>query len=112
MTRSEKIRIIIPAVLVVLGLGSLVFDRLLNWRAGKAFERIKQGDAESLVIMYLGTPTHATTCGDRLWWDDQDSGANGGRCVRWASYDYHHSAWGVGYSADAKVVAKHHTVTP
>jgi hypothetical protein len=107
-TAKIKIGLVLAAAAFVL---VVVFqDNLLNWRAGKAFERIKQGDEERLVRLYLGAPSAAGECPGQLWWNDENRGPNDGRCARWERYDFRGGSWQVGYSADAHVVAKHHDV--
>jgi hypothetical protein len=102
-------RLIAAAVVaVVLVVGALGLVRLLDWRAGLAFGRIRPGEAEAKVLMYLGSPSKTEPCGGVLWWADQPAGRNDGRCISQARYQYAHSAWIVGYDADRKVVSKHH----
>lgn len=100
----------VPLGLVLIGLLVLGFNAVLEWRAGYAYRRIQKGDSEARVRLYLGEPSRFEACGDPLWWDQDNLGKNDGRCVRYARYDYHHSSYGVGYSADHVVVAKHHYV--
>ncbi|MBL6750378.1 MAG: hypothetical protein ISP90_07630 [Nevskia sp.] len=102
---------VVPVALVALGLGLVGFSTLLEWRAGVAYRRVQLGDAESKVMLFLGRPARYEPCGDPLWWDDRDLGKNDGRCLRYARYDYHHSSYAIGYSADHVVVSKHHYVT-
>ena len=87
---------------------ALLINSLLDFRAGKAFARIELGLTEARVIAYMGGPSQTEQCGEQLWWNDKALGSNDGRCVKWARYNYRHSNWGIGYSADNHVVSKHH----
>jgi hypothetical protein len=107
MTRSARLRIALVIAAVAIALGVALLPPLLDWRAGKAFARIQQGDAETKVILYLGAPDAKGVCGTELRWDDGDLGPNDGRCVRETRYRGRHGTWVVGYSADGHVVSKH-----
>jgi len=96
----------LAVILAVVGGLALALPFLLDWRAGVAYGRIKQGDHEPLVLGYLGSPSKVGSCPDRLMWNDQDTGANDGRCVRWSTWTYARHVYGVGFSSDKKVVAK------
>jgi cytochrome oxidase Cu insertion factor (SCO1/SenC/PrrC family) len=100
-----RVALIIFAVAIVVGLVGLPY--LLDWRSGKAFERIARGDQETRVILYLGYPDARGGCGTQLRWDQESLGANDGRCVTEVRYKGRHGAWVVGYSADAHVVSKY-----
>ncbi len=80
---------------------------LLDWRSGKAFARIQQGDEETKVILYMGYPSGSGGCGTQLRWDADSLGANDGRCVREVRYQGRRGSWMVGYSANGHVVSKH-----
>ncbi|MGH8461369.1 MAG: hypothetical protein ACRESS_07165 [Stenotrophobium sp.] len=84
---------------------------LSDWRAGYAFEHIHLGDTKVQAQQYLGSPTRYEPCGNQLWWETRSLGNNDGRCVQQARYQYLHSAWIIGYSADLHVVSKYHEVT-
>ena len=96
----------LAAILVLVGTLAVALPLVLDWRAGIAFARIKQGDHESLVLGYLGSPSKTGSCPDRLTWNAQDLGANDGHCVRWNTWSYARHAYSVGFSPDKKVVAK------
>jgi hypothetical protein len=104
---------IITALLAIVAAAGLLagaafgFDALLDWRAGKAFDRIEKGFDGGRVHLFLGNPSRQTPCGDTLWWGDANAGKNDGGCARWDYYDYRKGSWAIGYSADGKVVAKH-----
>lgn len=57
----------------------------------------------------MGRPDVVRTCGKNLWWgdDSQYRGLNDGRCVTEERYEYFLTAYGVGYSADGRVVSKY-----
>jgi hypothetical protein len=103
-----KLSTAVPLGLVLIGAAVMGFSALIDWRAGIAYGRVQKGDAETKVMLFLGRPTRYEPCGDPLWWDAQELGKNDGRCVRYARYDYHHSSYAIGYSADHLVVSKHH----
>jgi hypothetical protein len=96
----------LAVILALVGALALIMPFVLDWRAGVAFERIKQGDHEALVLGYLSSPSQMGACPDRLMWNGQDIGANDGRCVRWYTWTYARHAYSIGFSQEKKVVAK------
>jgi hypothetical protein len=96
----------LAVILAFVGALAVTLPFVLDWRAGVAFARIKQGDHEALVLGYLSSPSKVDACPERLMWNDQDLGANDGRCVRWSTWTYARHSYAVGFSADRKVVAK------
>ena len=108
MKPFPKIVWIVPAVALGLGLLMIGLNKLFDARAGYAFAHVQMGDAESRVIMYMGAPNGHESCGALLWWNNQVTGKNDGRCVSQVRYAYPHSTWIIGYSADKRVVSKHH----
>ncbi|MBV8062247.1 MAG: hypothetical protein JOY51_01560 [Nevskia sp.] len=107
MNRAARLRIALAIAAVLILAGMILLPRLLDWRAGKAFAQVRQGDAESLVQMYLGYPSNSGACGTQLRWDEDSLGGNDGRCVREVRYLGRSGARVVGYSANAKVVSKY-----
>jgi hypothetical protein len=107
MTRDQRLRIalIIFAVAVVVGVIGMPY--LTDWRSDQAFARIKQGDDEKLVTLYMGYAEHAGGCGTQLRWNEDSLGANDGRCVKEVRYNGRRGAWVVGYSANGNVVSKY-----
>jgi hypothetical protein len=107
MNRAARLRIalIILAVLVVAGI--FLMPRLTDWRFRQAFTRIRQGDEEKLVALYLGSPERTGGCGTQLRWNEDSLGANDGRCVKEARFDGRGGTWVVGYSANGHVIAKY-----
>jgi hypothetical protein len=100
----------IPGALVVVVIVGFAINAFFDARAGRAFEKIEMGASAQTVIAALGTPSTVRPCGKYLWWggDGDYRGENDGRCVTEARYEYFLSAWGVGYSKDARVVSKYH----
>ena len=109
--RGSNRYVIVLLMLVGIAVAALLLNSLFDWRAGKAFDHIQLGYTEKKVISYMGTPSKVEPCGEQLWWDGKIAGKNGGRCVRWARYNYLFSSWAIGYSADGQVVSKYHYVS-
>lgn len=107
MTRAARLRIALVIVAVAVLAGVIGFPYLFDWRSAQAFARIKQGDEETKVIMYLGYPTSSGGCGTQLRWDADSLGANDGRCVKEVRYNGRHGVWVVGYSANGHVLSKY-----
>jgi hypothetical protein len=107
MDQKARLRIALAIGAAAIVAGSVLLPPLLDWRAGKAYARIQKGDAESKVMMFLGSPDARGVCGAQLRWDQESLGANDGRCVHEARYRSRHGAWIVGYSADRVVVSKY-----
>lgn len=107
MDQKTRLRIALAIGAVLIVAGVLLMPPLLDWRAGKAYARVQQGDAETKVIMYLGYPDAKESCGPQLRWDQDSLGANDGRCVRQSRYRGRHGSWVVGYSTDRLVVSKY-----
>lgn len=107
MNRSARLRIALAIVAVAVLVGIVLLPLLFDWRSAKAYGRIKQGDEETKVILYLGYPTSTGACATQLQWDQDSLGANDGRCVREVRYQGRHGTWVVGYSGDGHVVSKH-----
>jgi hypothetical protein len=107
MNQQTRLRIalIIFGAAIVIGFFGMPY--LLDWRSGKAFARIAQGDSETRVILYLGSPDAKGACGTQLRWEQESVGANDGRCVREVRYKGRRGSWVVGYSADGHVVSKY-----
>jgi hypothetical protein len=108
MDQKARLRIALVIGAVAIVAGAVLLPPLLDWRAGKAYARIQQGDTETKVIMYLGSPDAREACGAQLRWDQDSLGANDGRCVRQARYRSRHGDWVVGYSVDRVVVSKYY----
>lgn len=107
MDQKTRLRIALAIGAVAIIAGALLLPPLLDWRSGKAYARIQQGDAETKVIMYLGSPDAKEACGAQLRWDQDSLGANDGHCVRQSRYRGRHGTWVVGYSAERLVVSKY-----
>lgn len=107
MSRAARIRI----ALVIAGIAVLAavigLPHLADWRSAQAFARIKQGDAEKLVTLYMGYAAHSGGCGTQLRWNEDSLGANDGRCVKEVRYDGRGGSWVVGFSANGQVISKH-----
>ena len=107
MSRAARTRI----ALVIVGIAALVavvgLPRLADWRSAQAFARIKQGDTEKLVTLYMGYAAHGGGCGTQLRWNEDSLGANDGRCVKEVRYDGRGGDWVVGYSANGQVISKY-----
>lgn len=102
-----------PLLIAVLCVAVALVDAYSDRRAGAAFARVEMGAPESTVVALLGEPDLERPCGENLWWggDGDYRGRNDGRCVTEARYEYFLSAWGIGYSADRRVVSKYHYVS-
>ena len=107
MDKKSRLRIALVIALIAVLIGVVVLPYLFDWRATKAYARIKQGDMETTVILYLGYPDIKGACGTQLQWDKDSLGANAGRCVREVRYKGRHGTWVVGYTADAHVISKY-----
>jgi hypothetical protein len=107
MSRAARIRIAL--IVAALGVAAAIvgLPYLSDWRSSQAFARIKQGDAEKLVGLYMGYAAHSGGCGTQLRWNEDSLGANDGRCVKEARYDGRSGAWVVGYSANGNVISKY-----
>ena len=106
MSRAARLRI---ALVIATGLLAVVvfgLPVLADWRSAQAFARIKQGDEEKLVTMYMGHAAHSGGCGTQLRWNDDSLGANDGHCVKEMRYDGRRGAWVVGYSSSDHVISK------
>lgn len=79
----------------------------------RSFEAIREGEARQSVVSALGRPSQVRACGENLWWgnDANYRGKNDGRCVTEERYERFLVAFGVGYSADGKVVSKYQYVS-
>jgi len=69
MDKKSRLRIALVIVLIAIIVGVVVLPYLFDWRATKAYARIKQGDMETTVILYLGYPDIKGACGTQLQWD-------------------------------------------
>lgn len=107
MNRSARLRIALAIAAVAAVAGVILMPRLLDWRAGKAFARVQQGDEQTKVIMYLGYPSSTGGCGTQLRWNDDSLGANDGRCVKEVRYNGRGGVWVLGYTATGHVVSKY-----
>jgi hypothetical protein len=109
---APPLRVALALLLSVLGLAALaiVVNATIDSRGSVAFERVEMGAPESAVVGLLGTPTVERPCGENLWWggDSDYRGKNDGRCVSEIRYEFFLEAYGVGYSADRRVVSKYH----
>ena len=77
------------------------------------FEQIKAGATRDQVVVALGEPSKIRACGENLWWgnDAHFLGRNEGQCKTEDRYEYFLVAFGIGYSADQKVVSKYEYVS-
>jgi hypothetical protein len=107
MSRAARLRIALVIAVVLVAVIVVGLPVLADWRSAQAFARIKQGDGEKLVTMYMGYAAHSGGCGTQLRWDDDSLGANDGRCVKEVRYDGRRGAWMVGYSANGQVISKY-----
>ena len=75
----------------------------------EAFYGIAQNAPRSVVVAKMGAPSVTRKCGSSLWWgdDSQYRGKNDGRCVTEERYERFLTAYGVGYSAEGRVVSKY-----
>lgn len=112
MTRAARLRIALIIVAVAVVIGMFVVPRLTDWRFRQAFARIKQGDEEKLVGLYLGFPEHTGGCATQLRWNDDSLGANDGHCVRESRFEGHGGTWVVGYTANGHVIEKYFEAAP
>jgi hypothetical protein len=108
--RALALTIAAPVIIIALCLVAFGINSFLDHRAGRAFAKVKMGSSKLSVVELLGQPDRVRACGPNLWWggDDDYRGKNDGRCVTEVRYEYFLSAWGVGYSADGRVVSKYH----
>lgn len=79
-----------------------------SWKED-AFYAVAENAPRAAVVAALGYPDVVRACGKTLWWggDSQYRGPNDGRCVSEERYEYFLAAYGVGYSADGRVVSKY-----
>jgi hypothetical protein len=108
--RALVLAIAAPVIIVALGAVAFGVNSFLDHRAGLAFEKIEMGASKQSVVDLLGQPDRVRPCGPNLWWggDGDYRGKNDGRCITEVRYEYFLSAWGIGYSADDRVVSKYH----
>jgi hypothetical protein len=111
MSRAARLRIVLIIAAVLLVTAAVGLPYLSDWRSAQAFARIKQGDGEKLVRLYMGYTAQSTGCGTQLRWNEDSLGANDGRCVKEVRYDGRRGAWVVGYSANGQVIAKYFEAT-
>lgn len=78
-------------------------------RKADAFYAIAENTPRATVMTALGRPDVVRDCEKHLFWggDSQYRGPNDGRCVTEERYEYFLTAYGVGYSADGRVVSKY-----
>lgn len=107
MARADRLRIALAIFAIAVLAGVVLLPRLMDWRSGKAFARVRQGDEQTKVILYLGYPSSSGGCGTQLRWNEDSLGANDGRCVKEVRYGGRHGVWVVGYSANGQVVSKY-----
>lgn len=107
MSRAARIRIALIIALICVIACVVGLPYLADWRSGQAFARIKQGDTEKLVTLYMGYAAHSGGCGTQLRWNEDSLGANDGRCVKEVRYDGRRGAWVVGFSANGQVISKY-----
>jgi hypothetical protein len=100
-------------MLPLLCLAAVGIDHYFDRRKGEAFERVRLGASEAEVVQLMGVPDRERPCGGNLWWgsDADYRGRNDGRCVAEVRYEYALAAWGIGYSAERRVVSKYRYVS-
>ena len=85
---------------------------LASWKE-HAFDAVAENSSRASVVSALGSPDTVRPCGKWLWWGDdtQYRGPNEGQCVSEERYEYFLTAYGIGYSADGRVVSKYRYVS-
>ena len=114
MWQRNVVIIVAAPVLTIAVLASVILIMAhSDNRDGNLFAHIQLGDTEHSVVERMGPPDRTEKCGKWLYWggDGDYRGENDGRCVRMVRYDHFLSSWGVGYSADGRVVSKYHYVS-
>jgi hypothetical protein len=111
--RIVLLTLVVSAIVIAVALAAfLVYSGVVE-RETRHFEAIQEGSSRPSVIAALGNPSRVRPCGVHLWWghDGNYRGKNDGRCVTEERYDRFLVAFGVGYSADGKVVSKYQYVS-
>lgn len=111
--RIVLLAVVASAIVIAVALAAFhVYSGVVE-RETRHFEAIQEGSSRPSVIAALGHPSRVRPCGEHLWWghDGNYRGKNDGRCVMEERYDRFLVAFGVGYSADGKVVSKYHYVS-
>ena len=97
--------VVFLVVIVMLAI-AIAVSRGFDERAGRAFSRIAPGDSEAAVVALMGRPDREVPC------YGAHSGENGtARCATEARYEYFLSTWVVDYTAQRRVLDKHHNVS-
>ena len=103
----------IPFVLAAIGAVVWIVHGARIELQDRAFLALAEGATQREVVAAMGTPTRERACGESLWWGDDAHyrGKNTGACITEARYEYFLVAYGVGYSAERKVVSKYRYVS-
>ena len=112
MKLGHRLLLVTLALSLLLGAGVvsylIVSSIAASWKKD-AFYEVAENAPHAAVVAAMGRPDVVRTCGKNLWWgdDSQYRGLNDGRCVTEERYEYFLTAYGVGYSADGRVVSKY-----
>ncbi|MBT9515031.1 MAG: hypothetical protein IV104_22030 [Acidovorax sp.] len=111
--RIVLLTVVASAIVIVVLLAAFLAYSDVVERETRHFEAIQEGSSRPAVVAALGNPSRVRPCGEHLWWghDGNYRGKNDGRCVMEERYDRFLVAFGVGYSADGKVVSKYQYVS-
>jgi hypothetical protein len=102
-----------PIVMVVAAVIAFLVSSAHVSRVDQRFQAIAPNATKAEVVGLLGVPDQVRGCGENLWWGDDTKyqGPNDGRCLTEERYEFFLTAFGVGYSAEGKVVSKYRYVS-
>ena len=98
-----------PLLIVVLAICAFLVNAALAEAKERAFLAVVKNSSRTAVVQALGNPDRVRPCGQHLWWGDDSKylGENAGECSLEERYEYFLVAYGIGYSANGRVVAKY-----
>lgn len=107
--RTLLIVLLLPFIAVGLLIAYWACSAVAAAMQEKSFYAIAEGATHASVVASLGQPDVVRSCGSNLWWGDDSNyrGLNDGRCTTEERYEHFLTAYGVGYSADGRVVSKY-----
>jgi len=102
-----------PVVLAAAAIVAFIASSARVSIVDQRFLAIQANATRADVVASLGTPDQVRACGENLWWGDDTKyqGPNDGRCLTEERYEFFLTAFGVGYSADGRVVSKYRYVS-
>jgi len=98
-----------PLLIVALAVCAYLVNAAAAETKERAFRAVAKNSSRTAVVQALGSPDRVRACGQHLWWGDDSKylGENSGECSTEERYEYFLVAYGLGYSADGRVVSKY-----